>query len=609
MPADTTHGPAVPDEVRSHLAASLGSDAITITDAGAARLPTGGRVRVFHAAVEGRPNQVAAVTLDDDGGLRSLPRLVEELGRNPFVPEFTAVGPGHERAPREPVTIDPTSNDWRLSECERVRETITVTVPPTGVAAKADVYLLADSTGSMSSILDAVKAGAAAILGDPALAAFDVAWGVGNYRDFPVPAPNSYAFQHQLSPTTDHTQADLAIGAWFADEGGDTSEGQFFALHELATNAGIGWRPDSKRIVVWFGDAPGHDPICTDLSGLAGAITEASVTAELTGADITVVAVSTTTGPASALDDDPNADAGDYTTCPGSGSSGQATRIASATGGSHTTGVDPTTIVGTLSVLIAAAVASTGNVHLEPSASIAPFVESITPAGGYGPLAGNEQHVLTFEVVWVGSRPCREKDQEHTGTIDVVADGVVVAAKRVRVTVPRCRYHYSVEVVCGDQPPRRSSSGDEHDSHGEHDDHDDHGSDGSHGDDKALACAVVAGRYATAVTIHNPSTCTAVIEKRFAPLVLHGRTIGREPDQVPAKPFATLELEAGHATMDDCCALEEAVGTGPGLLLGVLDIVSDRPLSVSAVHTTRELGGKPGGPAITTRTIEPLMAP
>ena len=159
----------------------------------------------------------------------------------------------------------------------------------------------------------------------------------------------------------------------------------------------------------------------------------------------------------------------------------------------------------------------------------------------------------------MGSRPCRDKDQEFTGTIDVVADGVVVAAKRVRVTVPKCRYHYSVEVVCGEQPPSRRPSGDEHDSHGDKDDH---------GDDDGLACAVVAGLYATAVTIYNPSTCTAVIEKRFAPLVLHGKTIGREPDQAPAQPFAKIELEAGHATMDDCCALEEAIGKGSGLVAG-----------------------------------------
>ena len=78
---------------------------------------------------------------------------------------------------------------------------------------------------------------------------------------------------------------------------------------------------------------------------------------------------------------------------------------------------------------------------------------------------------------------------------------------------------------------------------------------------------------------------------------------------MPAGPFAKIELEAGHATMDDCCALEEAIGTGPGLVVGVLDIVSDRPLAVSAIHTARELGGKPGGPSITTRAIKPVMAP
>ena len=59
-----------------------------------------------------------------------------------------------------------------------------------------------------------------------------------------------------------------------------------------------------------------------------------------------------------------------------------------------------------------------------------------------------------FEVTWVGVKDCREHDQVFTGTIDVVADGVVVAQKRVRVTVPACRYHYSVEFVAGQSDDR-----------------------------------------------------------------------------------------------------------------------------------------------------------
>lgn len=70
------------------------------------------------------------------------------------------------------------------------------------------------------------------------------------------------------------------------------------------------------------------------------------------------------TGFATALDDDPAADAGDYGVCTIGRTAGQATRITAATGGSHTTGVDATTIVATLATLIAAAVTSTGNVSL-----------------------------------------------------------------------------------------------------------------------------------------------------------------------------------------------------------------------------------------------------
>ena len=58
--------------------------------------------------------------------------------------------------------------------------------------------------------------------------------------------------------------------------------------------------------------------------------------------------------------------------------------------------------------------------------------------------------------------------------------------------------------------------------------------------------------------------------------------------------------------MDDCCALAEAMGTDPGLLLGVLDIVADRPLEGQAIHTARD---EQGGPSISTRAITPRRAP
>ena len=42
----------------------------------------------------------------------------------------------------------------------------------------------------------------------------------------------------------------------------------------------------------------------------------------------------------------------------------------------------------------------------------------------------------------------------------------VLASKPVRVVVPKCRYHYVVEVVCGERPPLRGR--DDHDDRGDH---------------------------------------------------------------------------------------------------------------------------------------------
>jgi hypothetical protein len=477
----------------------------------------------------------------------------------------------------EPVVIDPTSNDLVLPECSTERETITVTVPKSGAASKADVYVLADTTGSMGSIIGAVQAGITAVVNDPAFATLDVAWGAGEYKDFPIPS-SPFAFQHHLVPTPGAAAVAAAVATWSASDGGDTPEGQLFALQQLATDPAIGWRPGSKRIVVWLGDAPGHDPVCTAVSGVAD-ITEASVTADLVAAGITVVAVSTDTGVAGALDGDPTIGSFDYAACPVGGSPGQATRIAAATpGGTHTSGVNAGSIVATLVSLISAAVQTIGNVNLQPNCSISSFVTSIAPPAGYGPLPGDVEHVLQFEVAWTGVRECANQEQVFTGSIDVIADGIVVASKPVTVRIPACRWHHSVEMICGlarSEPDRCQT--------------------------------VVDGRYATAVTIYNPTTCPVTLEKRFAPLVLTGEAVGREPETIKGRPFAKLVLEPGKATLEDCCALEEAVGpTGGPLVLGVLDIVADHPLDVTVTHTAGGLTEQM--PSIDARSIIPRRA-
>src|SRR6266511_417128 len=241
------------DAVRAALAEMLGTTDIDIVAEVPARLPSGEEVRLAHAAVRGQPNRTASLVVDASGAVYP-PRRFEALaGRDLFAPQMHVPERPFE-TPAAPVTIDPPANEWTLPECVAEHETVTVHVPVSGVPPKADVYLLADTTGSMSSIIGAVQAGIGAVVSDPAFAGFDVAWGAGNYKDFPIPASSPYAFQHQLSPT---------LGS-----GDDTPEGQLFALQQIATDPAIGWRPDSKRILVWFGDAPGHDSVCAAISGV-----------------------------------------------------------------------------------------------------------------------------------------------------------------------------------------------------------------------------------------------------------------------------------------------------------------------------------------------------
>ena len=611
-------GPDPDDAARSALAEALGTRDINLVPGGTDRLDDGTGVRLYYASAADRPNNTASVVVDAAGAVHSRRRLEALAGRDLFIPERPDLPGGiavGEPGPAK-ITVDPPSNTWTLPECVTERETVTVTVPVSTIPPKADVYLLADTTGSMSSIISAVQAGIGTIVNDPAFAGFDVAWGAGDYKDFPLDVNTPYAFRHQLSPTLGVAAVTAAVSAWSANGGNDTPEAALFALTQVANDPAIGWRPGAKRIVAWFGDAPGHDPVCSAMSGSAD-VTEASATAAVVAAGITLVAVSTDTGRAGALDGDPTLNAGDYATCGIGGSAGQASRITAATpGGTHTTGVNAGAMVATLVQLIKAAVHSIANLHLVASGGTAQFVTSITPAGGYGPLPGDTTHTLPFDVVWTGVVDCADKDQTFTGSLDVVADGVIVASKPVTVTVPACKWHHSVEMICGSSgspDPKKDDRkgirgpGDDRDDDGpgKGGGHDDDGHDDGHGRDECQT--VVDGRYATAVTIYNPTTCTVTVVKYFAPLVLDGKPIGREPRTIKARPFARLRLAPGEATMDDCCSLAEAVGpTGGPLTLGVLDVVADHALEVTATHTAN--GAGKAATSITSRTIRPRRA-
>jgi hypothetical protein len=560
----------VHEEAKKHFAAHYGKrEHTTICTAIDKHPETGRTIYLFIARLKDQPNERANEAIFDEES-----RLVEpgHLRKNLFPPKVTAVRP--EIIDAVKVKVNPPVNRLRLGECDKFSETITVTIPASSAVAPADIYFLADNTGSMGPAISNVQSGASAMLA--ALGLSGLQFGVGSYVDFQDAGdPPSGVFRN-LQPVTASTSAvQTAIGTWTASGGGDGPEAQLYALDQLAQPSGgsIGWRPGVAHIVVWFGDAPGHEPICKAVTSLGYDITEASVQVKLAANQITVLALSLNDGSgyANGLDDDPTNLLGsinpDYTQCAApSGTPGQASRIVAATGGIEVTSVDPTTVVSTIIAKLKALL-TINNVHLEPVGAIAPFVTSITPAS-YGPLPADQTNVLKFNVTFNGDvADCSTRDKVLTGAIDVVVDGNVVAAKPTEITVPACKYTYAVKFVCGTQS------------------------------DCGCACTSVRpGSYATEINILNPKCGPASITKRFVPLVFAGTPTGREPAVAQARATEAITLPSGAATMDDCCRIAELLYGGiPSspmpLTIGFLEIISNQQLHVTAVYTASDLKG------------------
>jgi hypothetical protein len=168
--------------------------------------------------------------------------------------------------------------------------------------------------------------------------------------------------------------------------------------------------------------------------------------------------------------------------------------------------------------------------------------------------------VLKFEVRFRG-QPCSDTVRIVNGTLDVVADGAIVAAKTVEITVPPCRPKkvcYSVKFVCGTQPA-------------------------------GCGCAPLQpGAYATHVSIHNYSPEPVEIRKRFIPEVLAGAVVGREPNSAAVRGEDRIKLPPHSATMDDCCRITELIlgASVNSVTIGVLEIVASRDVAVTAIYTS-----------------------
>jgi hypothetical protein len=316
-------------------------------------------------------------------------------------------------------SISPDAFSATLDAGESVTITKTVTVDEGGTS-KVDVYFLADTTGSMGGSISGVISSASTILSSAA-GLGDVAFAVGEYKD----SYDAYRYRLNTDFTTSQADAQSAINMWSAGGGNDGPEANLYAL-EQATSAS--WRTGSERILVWFGDAPGHDP--------DGGSTEAGATAALVAAGIQVEAINVggTGGGSFAFGLDTCEGYSFCTTDSGEGgpaSSGQATRITTATGGNLYNSANSSAIVAVIQDAIASAVAEYTSVGLDISEAPAGVGVSVVPASGYtGDFNRETTSTFDFDVTFTGLT-------EGTYDFDIygTVDGGRVAAERDHIVV------------------------------------------------------------------------------------------------------------------------------------------------------------------------------
>jgi hypothetical protein len=206
--------------------------------------------------------------------------------------------------------VDPAEVTDSMAPTQSIEIAKTVQTPE--IPPRPDIVFLADTTASMTDAIANVQANAATIMSDvDAGTAGTPFFAAAEYRDF----GDSFAFALNIGLTDDQVAVNAAIGTWNAAEGGDIPEAQLNALGILA-NDGVTFRVNATPVIVWFGDASGHDP--------SGPWTEVTATNALVFGEIQVIAIDVNTGFGDGLDN-----------------TGQATRISDETGGQFFPGATP----------------------------------------------------------------------------------------------------------------------------------------------------------------------------------------------------------------------------------------------------------------------------
>ena len=275
--------------------------------------------------------------------------------------------------------------------------------------AQADVYLLSDTTGSMSGTIAAVRTGFGSIVtGLSGLGS--IAFGAGQFKDLGDGLPlngGSYKIDQTISTNAALTQT--AINGWSASGGGDTPEQSLSALR-TASGASTGWRAGSKKIVVLTGDAPSHDT-AHPTPAIAGTDTT-NTGGDLAAAGVTVEA----------------ANVGDLN---GFGQYDGADSIyAHGAAGTYFTSLDPANLVTDIIAAIGSAFSNYSTVTLDLSGVPAGLAAALVPVDYTGAFDRSIDRDFGFDLSFTGLVP-----GVYTFSVNALVDGGIIATETDTITV------------------------------------------------------------------------------------------------------------------------------------------------------------------------------
>lgn len=194
--------------------------------------------------------------------------------------------------------------------------TLTQSVQAPFVPPRPDIVLVVDRTGSMGPAITDVKSKIAGVIAAVRASEPDARFAVAAYCDSGERTPAYQTIAPLSANASGVIDAMIAMPLCF---GGDAPEAQLEALYRVGgSGRAIGFRPQSQRIIAWFGDAPGHSRLRSESAALRS----------LQAAHARVVAVSVGKNQLDA--------------------SGQAGRITRATGGTLVSGVSPDQVAGAI---------------------------------------------------------------------------------------------------------------------------------------------------------------------------------------------------------------------------------------------------------------------